>query len=289
MLKKFILLLLFAFQFANAQSDLSSPVKIPFTVTGAGHIMIKATVNGTEGNFIFDTGAGLNLVTKKFADKVNLTKTQSFYTGHRATGEALEVDLYDIKSLQLAGFTDNNQQTAVLDIDFPLDGLISLMPFKNNAITIDYTTKNLIIENGASLKKLVKKNNALPIQISEDGERTLSISTKVKLNSKLTLQVGLDSGAGANIFRFNSRYIETLELDKSKLETKYVKSDFNPEHGNNFYRASLTELATINNTASVKEIPVTFIEGLIYEGILCTNWLGDKITIDVKGKRILVN
>lgn len=287
--KKIIILLLFISHILNAQTDSSVPVKIPFTVTGAGHIMIKATVNGTEGNFIFDTGAGLNLVTKKFADKANLNKTQSFYTGHRATGEALEVDLYNIKTLQLCTFTDTNQQTAVLDIEFPLDGLISLMPFKNKAITIDYTTKNLIIETEASLKKLVRKNNILPIQVSEDGERTLSIATRVKLDSKLTLQVGLDSGAGANIFRFNSRYIETLGFDKSKLETKYVKSDFKPESGNNFYRTSLKELATVNNTASVKEIPVTFIEGLIYEGIVCTNWLGEKITIDIKGKRILVN
>lgn len=289
MLKRIIILLIFVSQIINAQSNLSAPVKIPFTVTGAGHIMIKATINGVEGNFIFDTGAGLNLVTKKFADKAGLAKTQSFYTGHRATGEALEVDLYDIKSLEMGTLIDKNQQTAVLDIEFPLDGLISLMPFKNNAITIDYTTKNLIVETDSSLKKLIKKDNVLPIQVSEDGERTLSIATRVKLNNKLTLQVGLDSGAGNNVFRFNSRYIETLGLDKSKLETKFVKSDFKPEHGNNFYRSSLKELATINNTATVKEIPVTFIDGLIYEGIVCTNWLGETITIDIKGKRILIN
>jgi len=289
MLKKIIVLFLFISQFINAQSDLSAPVKIPFTVSAAGHIMIKATLNGTEGNFIFDTGAGLNLVTKKFATKAGLTPTEGFYTGHRATGEALEIDLWKIKSLQLGAFKDANQETAVLDIEFPLDGLISLMPFKNNAITIDYTTKNLIIETDVSLKKLVKKDNEIPIQISEDGERTLSIATRVKLNNKLTLQIGLDSGAGDNVFRFNSRYMQRLGYDKAKMEGKFIKSDFKPESGNNYYFGTVKELATINNTASVKDINVTFIEGLIYEGIVCTKWLGEKITIDIKGRRILVN
>lgn len=33
----------------------------------------------------------------------------------------------------------------------------------------------------------------------------------------------------------------------------------------------------------------TFIDGLIYQGIMCINWLGDKITIDMANERIIVN
>ena len=61
--------------------------EIPFTLTDGGHTLVKAKINGIEGMFIFDTGAGLNMVTKKFADKVGtLQKTDEFYVGHRATG-----------------------------------------------------------------------------------------------------------------------------------------------------------------------------------------------------------
>ncbi|WP_335966733.1 hypothetical protein [Galbibacter sp. PAP.153] len=54
-----------------------------------------------EGTFIFDTVAGLNLITKKFADKIKILKpTNEFFTGHRATGEALSL-VYIITKLEL--------------------------------------------------------------------------------------------------------------------------------------------------------------------------------------------
>lgn len=102
-----------------------SQTKIPFTLTDGGHTLVKAKVNGVEGTFIFDTGAGLNMVTKKFADKVaTLQKTDEFYTGHRATGEAIETDLYLTKTIEMGDFTVSGQMTSVIDIDFPIDGLI---------------------------------------------------------------------------------------------------------------------------------------------------------------------
>ncbi|MDN3595202.1 retropepsin-like aspartic protease [Zunongwangia endophytica] len=77
--------------------------------------MIKATVNGVSGNFVFDTGAGLNLLTKDFADKIdNLDKTHHFYTGHRATGEAITTDLYQSDILEIGDFSINNEQFAVM-------------------------------------------------------------------------------------------------------------------------------------------------------------------------------
>lgn len=58
--------------------------------------MVKAKINGVEGNFIFDTGAGLTLITKAFSDKIGkLHKQDGSFTGFRATGEKLTADLYD--------------------------------------------------------------------------------------------------------------------------------------------------------------------------------------------------
>jgi len=283
-------LIIFTTHFVYSQTKVSKEIEVPFTLTESGHILVKAKVNGVEGNFIFDTGAGLNLITKKFADKVNnLKKTDNFYTGHRATGEELQLDLWEVGILELGLFKSPNQTTTILDIDFPLDGLISLMPFKEAPITIDYQNKILKIESNKSLNQLVKKDNTIPIQLSDDGEKALSIYTYVKLNNKLTLQVSLDSGAGFNVFRFNSRYMKALGIDSAQVESKYLKSEFKPEEGNNYYYTKLSNLATSNNKAKVNDFKITFIEGLIYEGITSTNWLGDKITIDIQNKRLIVN
>lgn len=267
-----------------------SQTKIPFTLTDGGHTLLKAKVNGVEGTFIFDTGADLNMLTKKFADKVgSLQKTDEFYTGHRATGEAIEADLYLTKTIEIGAFNISGQMTSVIDIDFPIDGLISLLPFKDKVITIDYKNKELIIETPKSLEKLAKTGKTVPIQVSDEHGKTLGIYTYVTLG-KLNLQVSLDSGAGFNVFRFNSRYMAALGIDPETTQKQNRKSDFKPDSGNNYYTTTLSAMSSKTQPSIKKEnFKATFIDGLIYQGIMCINWLGDTITIDMAKERMIVN
>ncbi|MGY0427275.1 MAG: retropepsin-like aspartic protease [Polaribacter sp.] len=273
-----------------SQKETAKKIQIPFTQTPNGHILIPAKINGVQGNFIFDTGAGTNLLTKKFADKIiNLKKTDHFYTGHRATGEELQVDLWNSKSLEIGNFKVNKEIFSVYDINFPLDGLISLTPFKDTPITIDFENKILSIESEKSLSQLIADENfEMPIQISNDREIKITISTTIQLENKLTLNVGLDSGAGFNVFRFSSRFMEKLKIDKAKVESKFKPSIFKPEKGNEYYRTTLSIMTDANNNVSVKNFKATFIDGLIHEGIMGINWIGKKITIDIPKKRLIV-
>ncbi|MGY0407339.1 MAG: retropepsin-like aspartic protease [Polaribacter sp.] len=273
-----------------SQKETAKKIQIPFTQTPNGHILIPAKINGVQGNFIFDTGAGTNLLTKKFADKIiNLKKTDHFYTGHRATGEELQVDLWNSKSLEIGNFKVNKEIFSVYDINFPLDGLISLTPFKDTPITIDFENKILSIESEKSLSQLIADEDfEMPIQISNDREIKITISTTIQLENKLTLNVGLDSGAGFNVFRFSSRFMEKLKIDKAKVESKFKPSIFKPEKGNEYYRTTLSIMTDANNNVSVKNFKATFIDGLIHEGIMGINWIGKKITIDIPKKRLIV-
>lgn len=291
-MKKIFLFLLIALSINSfGQNKASKTITIPFELLGSGHILIKAKVNNIEGNFIFDTGAGLNLMTKKFADKVtNLKKTDNFYTGHRATGEAIVCDLWATETLEIGSFNSKGQKFTTIDMDFPVDGLISLLPFRETPITIDYKNKVLVLETEKSLKELAKTGTSFPIQISEEGEKTLGISTYIKVNDKLTLQMNLDSGAGFNVFRFSSRYMEKLGVDATKVEKKHIASDFKPTEGNNYYFTNLDKISIASSDKiKVANFKATFIEGLIYEAIGSINWLGNKITIDIQKKNMIIN
>lgn len=291
MKKTALLLCLLLFLNSFGQDRINKTVSIPFTLLGSGHILVKAKINNIEGNFIFDTGAGLNLLTKKFADNVkDLKKTDGFYTGHRATGEEIVADLWDTKSLEIGNQKLNAEKFTVIDLDFPVDGLISLLPFRNIPITIDYKNKVLVLETEKSVKELAKKGISVPIQLSDDLGKTLGIATYVQLNDKLVVQMNLDSGAGFNVFRFNSRYMQSLGIDPSKTEMKHQKSDFKPTEGNNYYYTNLSKInAQSNNKISASDFKATFIEGLIYEAIGSINWLGDKITIDIQNRNMIIN
>ncbi len=291
MKKTALFLCLFVCLNSFGQNQINKTVSIPFTLLGSGHILVKAKINNIEGNFIFDTGAGLNLLTKKFADNIkDLKKTDGFYTGHRATGEEIIADLWDTKSLEMGSQKLNAEKFTVIDLEFPVDGLISLLPFRNIPITIDYKNKVLTLETEKSVKELTKKGISLPIQISDDLGKTLGIATYVKLDNKLVVQMNLDSGAGFNVFRFNSRYMQSLGIDPSKTEVKYQKSDFKPTEGNNYYYTNLSKInAESNDKISASNFKATFIDGLIYEAIGSINWLGDKITIDIQNKNMIIN
>ena len=273
-----------------AQHYTKEKIEIPFKLSPNGHIMIKASVNGIPGNFVFDTGAGMNLLTKDFADKIdNLEKTTHFYTGHRATGEAITSDLYQSEVLKIADFSIEDEQFAVYDIDFPLDGLISLTPLQQKTFTVNFEENKLVIESEESLRR--RKENIkfeMPLEINNDRNVKVSVGTIVQLDS-LELHVGLDSGAGFDVYRFNSRYMEALGIDSTQVESKYIPSSFKPEQGNQYYFAEVSRLSDLKVNAEQIDFRATFIDGLIYEGIMGINWIGEIITFDIPAKRILVN
>lgn len=285
-----LFIILFFTQIGYSQVKVKDQIVVPFKLSSNGHIIIKAKVNGVEGNFVFDTGAGLNLLTKNFADKIeNLESTNNFYTGHRATGEALEVDLWKSETLRIGEFQIKNPTFAVYDIDFPFAGLISLTPFRENPITIDFTNKVLTIESEKSLQELKNADvTEIPLQLSSDRGITLDIFTYILLDDDLKLQVGLDSGAGFDAYRFNSRYMDNLDIDSTNVESTFRKSAFKPEEGNYYYKANVAKMTTENGNIEVEDFKTTFVDGLIYEGIMGINWLGDQITIDIPEKKLFV-
>lgn len=274
----------------NSQNRTDGPVTIPMVLTEEGHTMVQATVHGVEGNFIFDTGAGLNMLTKKFSETISdLEETDSFYTGHRATGEKLQLDLWRTGQVEVGSYTLKDELFSVYDIDFPLAGLLSLSIFKDVPITIDYENELLIAESGESLEERIDRADAvIPIQILANRGRAWSIFVHIHLNNHLKLQVKLDSGAGFDVYRFNARYMEPLGIDSSRVDHEYKRSDFVPEEGNNYYYTQIPEMSTLNGEAGVRDFEATFIEGLIYEGIMGINWLGDQITVDIPNERLIV-
>lgn len=58
----------FVFLFISFQLSAQT---IPFQLLPSGHILLKTTVEGKEGNFIFDTGGGINLFFNDFAQDLS--------------------------------------------------------------------------------------------------------------------------------------------------------------------------------------------------------------------------
>ncbi|WP_158994369.1 retropepsin-like aspartic protease [Mucilaginibacter sp. L196] len=264
---------------------------IPFTITAQGHIMVKASINGVEGNFIFDTGAGLTVITKAFASKINgAAKEDGGLTLFRATGEKMTVDLYKANILSLGSFVEQNPQLTIVDAIFgEIDGLISLMSFRNQPFTIDYNKKQIVFETGETLAAIKKQGSIVPLQMDMSRDKTLDVFVYVVVNNKLTLQFCIDSGAGANIYRINGKYISALGVDTAAAVKTYHPSEFNPQIKTVIYSANLQSLAIKGFPAiNVQNVKTQFIDGLIYDGIVWLSWIGKQVTFDLPHSEMVV-
>lgn len=286
---------LFIFLLLVISVSLSAQISIPLDVTPQGHLLIKAAVNGVEGNFIFDTGGGVNVVTKKFAVKANITKQQDGgYTAFRATGERIDVDFYEAASLSLGTYKINKPEIAVLDADFgPIDGLISLVNFRTQPFTINYTQKKLVLETAQSLQALRKESRAaIPLQLEDSRGHSLDVFAYFRVNDTLTLQFLLDSGAGSGVFRLNSRYMSQLGIDKndsSKVTIREQRSEIDTAFVSRIYTAEVKKLQAHNTKATPRTaFRASFLDGLIYDGIISIDWLGPVQTFDLSRRELLL-
>lgn len=67
--------------------------------------------------------------------------------------------------------------------------------------------------------------------------------TKVRADDRLTLQTALDSGAGFNVYRFNSGLMKELGIDTSAATKYYKRSSLNKKITNTFYTYDLDEIS----------------------------------------------
>ncbi|RYF24477.1 MAG: hypothetical protein EOO42_05720 [Flavobacteriales bacterium] len=257
--------------------------KIPIQILPSGHIVAKATVEGKEGNFIFDTGGGINLFFDSFAKDFKPTTSYNSLTAYRATGERLDVSLYESKNLQFAGKTFANIPYATFDMKLNgIDGLISLQMFADTDFIIDYENKELILTD---LSKL-KNPKSFALQLYTHGDKSTDISTYILLDGKYKIQVLLDSGAGNDSFWLNGKLIETLGIERDKLKLTERKSEFDENLKTKFYSGEIASIA--NQFVMLNQPKVTFVDGLIYEGKTSINWFGKKIGISLKQKKMYI-
>lgn len=140
---------------SNATYMIEGPeqTKVDFVITDPLPV-IKVSVNGGEPqNFFLDTGGAEGVLTKKYADQLNVTTVASI-KGSFAGGKTAEMRLGKIESLGLAEFSVKNVPITVLDIsenitnykNLDIKGIIGTRLLMHFLSTIDYVNGTLILQ-----------------------------------------------------------------------------------------------------------------------------------------------
>ena len=119
---------------------------------GHGFVVVPATINGHQYDFILDTG-GHNIVTPAVLLALNLTSEGKGTSGGSGPGRA-DVSDTQIAELKLGSATMSQQHFTVLDMgnavkrpdQAPMAGILGLEVFERMAITIDEPGGKLIVE-----------------------------------------------------------------------------------------------------------------------------------------------
>ncbi|PKF73845.1 hypothetical protein [Chryseobacterium sp. PMSZPI] len=256
--------------------------KTPLNILPSGHLVVQAEVEGKKGNFIFDTGGGINLFLKNFSKDLGPKETYNYLTAFRATGEKMTIPLFKSKEIIFNGkkFKDIWYSTHDMEIK-GIDGLISLPMLYNTEFIIDYTAQELIFP-----KEKLSSKKVMDIQLSTNADQSLDIMTYVLLNNKYKINILLDSGSGNDSFWLSERLMNTLGIKKEGLQLIEKKSEFDSNVITKIYKGDIASIST--SFATVDKPKVFFVEGLIYEGKTSINWLGKKLGFNLKEKKIYI-
>ncbi|MBL7886804.1 MAG: aspartyl protease family protein [Flavobacterium sp.] len=178
-------------------------VTIPFKLVN-NLIVVPVNVNGTNLNFLLDTGVSETLLFSldeteqvKFE---NIEKVRFTGLGNKEPFEGLKSSN---NSLKIEDFVDlNHTLYIVLDQDinissqvgFPINGILGYHFFKNNPIEIKYKRNKIIVyDTIARVSKKIKKSyKKIPISIEENKPYIQSkvFLSDYELNAKLLVDTG---------------------------------------------------------------------------------------------------
>lgn len=271
-------------------TDNRRQTRFPFRISEGGLILIQVTANGIKGEFILDTGAGIHVLSNGFLNKLS-PQAAGHYTGFRNTGERIDFDLFQIASLSIGQFRQENPVVAAWDVldKFKIDGVLSAKFFEHHVVTLDFKRRELIFEDRASLRQRVQQGRVVSLKLSQDRDKVLGLFVALSVGNALACECELDTGFDGLLI-LDARFMKPLNLDENSASVKRMESKGLTGLTEIRYRATVSNISLLGAPEVKMEKPeVTFKVGLIYDGVVGTGfWLNREVTLDLPSRRLIV-
>ncbi len=247
--------------------------EIPVTILSSGHIFVPATINDTiKGNFVFDTGGGIELVSSAFFSRIEpVPKRTGTFSCFKSEGERVDLPIYYVANIKIGNFVKENVVVGIFPLldSLGIDGLLSSKFIESLPVTIDFKKQVFVIENSESINEISKKGIVIPIFIQKHGRVGLDIFIDVSINDTISVLSEFDTGHGFYPVWINSYYKDFIENDSIS---------------NSISKLSLKEAEGLK---ILNQAPV-FKKDLIYEGLIGTSIFKNGIlSIDIQHERVI--
>lgn len=277
---------------SSRQNQLTTPISVvaptivPLRDYKGGLKTVVVKVAGKEHLFLFDTGAGVAMITPKVATELGCSP-HGRMTGFRIAGDRVDVRRCEKVALSLQGQTFHHETVGVFDLmkllppKWPeLAGVIGLKTFHEQPITLDMKRKRLVIESPSSLRTRVSAAKPIKIRPSRQlGGESLDLMVALQ-SGKGLLWTLLDSGCLVRDFILAPHAAKVLDFDVNARGVAHQPAKNGHPESWTLPSASITPvgLAPLQGRAVVKDI--------IYDGVICANVMQEwTITLDLKRLR----
>ena len=232
-------------------------------------LTVRATVNGQEGIFLFDTGGGVTGITPEFAKRIGC-EPWGRITGFRMNGERMDTPQCSGLDIATGGQHGRVQQSLVVDLaammpkDWPhLDGSIALDAFAGKTITFSLAKREIVVESAKSLAEREREAKAVPARLVRDANgASLGVAMAVPVKQG-NVWMELDSGNTSGKILIGKHLAEQFGLDAKKREA---------------------QTATVKVMDGVVVESPALVRDLIFDGNLGTTFLKDwDVTLDLSG------
>jgi predicted aspartyl protease len=132
-------------------------IKIPITKMASGHLHVKVVLNGVNGEFILDTGAGATVVETKRQGKFNLQTDNNVVSGAGAGG-VQTLQQTTNTTIKVGNLVKNNFNVYLMNLDHVNEALSSMgLAEVDGVIGADVLTENKAIIDYSNLILYLKK------------------------------------------------------------------------------------------------------------------------------------
>ena len=188
-------------------------VEIPFEYR-LGLIVIEVEIDGTEYDFMLDTGAP-NVLSTELAWELQLIPVASFKTSD-SQGEHSKLEYVLVDQINIGGISFQNTGAAVADLNasnvigcIKIDGLIGANLMRKAIWEIDYENQKITITNSLSSLDVPDGGKTIPFNQKVSGTPQIEID----LNGQKEKYITVDLGSNGDFDMSLSTYKKLLKND----------------------------------------------------------------------------
>ncbi len=266
---------------------LAAQQKLPLNISKELSISAKATMAGQSGDYLVDTGGGVNMLSAKKAETAHAVPV-GYHSGMRVTGERVGSMLSQISDLEIGPVTIKSPLVAVWDVldQIGVPGIISAQVFRDQPVTIDFIHRELVFEDAKSLAQRKKNSPAVPLKFDDDRGESLDVFADFDFGNGQHGLCQIDTGSAQ--ISINQRFLKLLGLENSpsvqKKEQRTVMGTMRTTYATTLPTVSLLA----DPSAKITNHPVIFSD-IIYDCLIGNQFWEDKaFTLDIAGKNLYV-